>query len=99
MQAADHRCIRPRRLRQQPLQGPGRGTVDAFGHILRVAPVRLLHQQSPHILLAAILRLMPPEERRKLRMEGRKRPRYLLKCSPVYLFIPPTEGGCPEPSL
>ncbi len=50
--------------------------VEHLGHVFRVAPIRLLHQQSPHVLLPMPLRLLPPKERSKLFMKGGKRRRH-----------------------
>ena len=84
LQALDDRLCRPGRLCEQALQGAWCSARDHLGHVLGVAPVRLLDQQAPYVLLAALARFLAPKERSKLLMKGGKGGRHPVKLGLIH---------------
>ena len=61
------------------MQGARRGARDRLGDVFGVAAIGLLHQQAPHVLLAAALRLFASKEGSKIGMKGGKGGRHPVK--------------------
>ena len=57
----------------------GAGAGNRLGEILGVAPIGVLDEEAPQVLLAMHLGFVPPEQGRELRMEGGKGRRHPVK--------------------
>jgi hypothetical protein len=99
LQAVDHRLRRPGRLGQQALQGSWCRPRDHLGHVLGVAPVGLLHEQAPHVLLAASARFLAPEERGERGMEGGKGGRHPVELCLIHPISLLSGESIPKTSL
>jgi len=92
LEGGEHRFVCPGGLGEEPLQRARCGAVDRLGHILGIAPVGVLHQQAAQILRAARPRLLPPEERREMCLEGREGGGDIGKRGGIHGAIPHARG-------
>ena len=74
------------------MQGAGRGARNRLGHVFRVAPLGLLHQQPAQVLLAAPLGFLAPKEGGERRMKGGEGRAHPLKLCLIHLFSLLTES-------